>query len=110
MKWFTDRSIFTKIISGYAFTALVLVVGGVLAANRQSAMNATVRELGFDALPGMQHVGAARLAMTQFRLEELRRIATPAVDDKAKAAQLAQIDSELERYLPTATSDGERRA
>ncbi|HEX4460926.1 MAG TPA: methyl-accepting chemotaxis protein [Polyangia bacterium] len=110
MKWFTDRSIFTKIISGYAFTALVLIVGGAAAVNRQSAMNATVHELGFDALPGMEHVSAARLGLTQFRLEELRHLAAPASDERGRATQLAAIDSELERYLPTGTSDAERRA
>jgi methyl-accepting chemotaxis protein len=114
MKWFHDLSIFTKIISGYALTAVILVAGGITAMNRQAGLNATVHELGFETMPGMQHVGAARLALSQFRLEELRQIATPATErtpyDKAKSEAQARVDSELERYLPTSTSDAERRA
>jgi methyl-accepting chemotaxis protein len=116
MKWFHDLSIFTKIISGYALTATLLVAGGVTAMNRQATLNATVHELGFDALPGMQHVGGARLALAQFRLDELRLLTAPgpasdsATLQRAKAESQAKVESELERYLPTCTSDAERRS
>ena len=89
MNWFRNRSIFTKVISGYALTALVLVAGGLAAMSRQAALNATVHQLGFEDLRGMQHLGAARPALLQARLQELQHIAAAPADkptyEKAKA-------------------------
>jgi methyl-accepting chemotaxis protein len=108
-RWFGNRKVGTKIVSGIAVTAVVALTVGLLGISKMGAMQASTQSLYDNGLLSLAHLQAAETDMGEVRRNALNHaLSTDDADIARYEKEMADADkkftADLDAYAPTTSA------
>jgi chemoreceptor-like protein with four helix bundle sensory module len=98
-----------KLLVGFGIGLVFIFLCSLLALSYLFTLNAVVRHLAFDPVPGSAAVASMAKDFNQYRVFEASRRPFPQSQDASVAQKIEDIERDLEAYDATITQADDRR-